>query len=171
MVDLLQGTSNAFPAFPLTNGSHVIVSTTDIEEAGEYEVRITADFEFYKDILAWEYAETNYESFTVIIEDPCISATLTIDPQILSSSAITYNIGDAAIIESLDLNHVISSETITTCPPIVLTLINQNTGTHPDSEVFNLDSETSIMTIYTNNTQKQGIVALNLQAQYEGIYY
>ena len=77
--------------------------------------------------------------FFVKIIDPCKTATFTIDPAILSSTAIEYSLNYPAIIETLDDSFVTSSETIITCPGIEVIVYNNNIvddSSTPDLEVF-----------------------------------
>ena len=62
------------------------IQTDDPSSTGTYLLKIVAEFN--------GYPLTNVEhNFTVTINDPCLIATLTIDPTIFSSTLINYNIG------------------------------------------------------------------------------
>ena len=67
---------------------------------------------------------------SVVINDPCYDATLTIDPSILSSyptsTTIDYVIGDPMITETFDKTKITSSDTSGNCPDIQVSFWEQN---------------------------------------------
>ena len=73
--------------------------------------------------------------------NPCIAADLTINPSILSSLAIEYEVFDTPYEETFDSSEVTSTETTATCPPVVLTVTDQ-AGNPLPSPLFEYDSIT-----------------------------
>ena len=98
---------------------------------------MTAD---YKDA---GYTNQAMFSFTLLIKDPCTDATWTIEPAILSSTALTYGLYYPTMIEILDDSFVISSVAIGYCPEIEFVVYNNiivDDTSIPDVDVFYFDS-------------------------------
>ena len=108
----------------------------------------------------------------MIIENPCKLATLSIDPAILSSTALSYDIGEPAHLELLDVALVTSSETIfENCPPIEFSITVKDPSDTLDIDVISIDSKSNTLSIQTSELEKAGTTALLLQAQYEEVGY
>ena len=67
-------------------------------------------------------------TWTLTTVNPCKTATLTIQPSILSTTAIEFVIGSPDAAETLDVAQVVSSETDAICPAIVLSVTDSMDG-------------------------------------------
>ena len=68
----------------------------DIEKAGTYPLRLSVRY----DGDPAHYTNVKTLDFSVELVNPCIEAELTIDPSILTSTSIHYEVFDAPHVES-----------------------------------------------------------------------
>ena len=92
--------------------------TSNLADVEDIQVTVMAHYKYHK---AWALITiASNPSFIInIIEDPCLTATLTIDQLILSATIINFEItAIAAYSETLDLTapKVTSSESSVICP-------------------------------------------------------
>ena len=85
-------------------------------------------------------AYTNYGilTFTHTVDDPCQSATITIDPSIISANPINYSITYPLHLETM-LYTKISHDSHVDCPNLLYELTNQD-GTSIDLSIFTVTS-------------------------------
>ena len=69
-------------------GLHLTMQTDNPSKAMTYNMILWATFNGITNSIP-----NDNTPFTVVIDNPCAAATLTIDPTILSSTSITYTIG------------------------------------------------------------------------------
>lgn len=91
----------------------------DLNKAGSYPLRLFAHYEGDEK----HYANPGTLDFTIVLVDPCIAATLTIDDSVVTSDVITYYLGDSPDQQSFLDEKVTSTEVITTCPDIVFYVV------------------------------------------------
>ena len=111
-LDILNDNGTAFDSsvFTFTSGTGIFaIETSDTGKVGTYNLKVTAK---YTGVAYTNIAEL---LFTVIIDDPCQTATFTVDPTILTSLAISYDIFDPTHIETLDYAKVTSTGSVD-CP-------------------------------------------------------
>ena len=88
------------------------ISSSDPTDASTYSRYILAMYDGYTNSARLD--------FTVTLIDTCAATTLTIASDILTSTAISYEIGAPAHVETLNLSKVTASPTpVLPCPGIV----------------------------------------------------
>ena len=93
-----QPDSSIFTFNPTTSSVEFETFSDDIQQAGTYQLRLTASYEGNPN----HYTNTATLDFEVELVNPCIDADLTIDPSILSTLTIEYEVFDTAHEETFD---------------------------------------------------------------------
>ena len=107
--------------------------------------------------------------FDVVLVDTCATASLSIDPTILSSTSLIYNIREAMLVETMDPNLVIASPPpLTPCPPTEFAFDDQ-TGSPIDPSAFSYDIASSEFRIYSTDYGIAAIYPLRLTVKYQGM--
>ena len=112
------------------------------------------------------YDNSNTFDFVVQLINPCLTATLTIDPSIMTSP-IQYEVFDNPHEEIFEQSDVTSSETTTTCPPFVFILTDQQGNALP-TPLFDYYDSTTTLSIETDDVNEAGTYDLRLSVAYEG---
>ena len=86
------------------------IYSADHTKADLYLMRITAKYEGYTNIAVLD--------FQVTVLDACAAATLSINDDILTSLAISYDIGSAQHDETFDEAEVTATPPVTGCPAV-----------------------------------------------------
>ena len=85
----------------------------------------------------------------------------------LSSLAISYDIGANAHEETMSSTHVSESPSVSGCGTMTYSFTNEN-GTAVDSAVFTYSSSDTQLTVYSTDATKAGVYDLTLKAVYDG---
>lgn len=124
------------------------VETTDIAKAGIYTVETRAVTPLGVDTGIGN-------SFQITIIDPCESASLIFDSAIVPNP-YEYVLFGTPDVQTIPISDVSSSETIATCPPILLTVVKADlTGIDGEIFVYNAGAETLIT--YSTDQLKIGL--------------
>ena len=159
-LDILNDNGTAFDSsvFTFTSGTGIFaIETSDTGKVGTYNLKVTA-----------KYTGASYTSiaellFNVIVDDPCSTSTLTIDPTIIPSLSLNYQIGYAQDVQTFIQSKV--SPTLADCPAFLFTLTTQ-AGSAPDATIFTY-SASSLTTLSTDLTQAS-TYPLRLTVRYTG---
>ena len=131
----------------------------DTTKVAPYTLKVTAQY-------TGAYTNIAEQAFTVIIVDTCTTATLSIDPSILSTLTITYNISYTTHIEILDVS-LVSSTGSSNCPSYVFSFTDQSNAAI-DGTVFTYDEPNLEFETYSANLAKAGQFPLRLKVRYDG---
>lgn len=123
------------------------IETPDIAKAQVYSVQTRAVTPFGVDTGIGN-------SFFVTIVDPCIGASLTFDPT-MTPSPYDYLLLSPADVRSIPVSKVLSTETLATCPPVVLTIVKDDL-TPIDAVIFTHDAVGETLTSASSDELKIG---------------
>ena len=107
--------------------------------------------------------------FTINVRDPCIDASMTISPSILTSTTIDYYTYKPADVQTLSTSYVSSTESSSACPSIILEVIMTD-ETEIDLEVFTFDPALLTFTTETSDLEKIAEYEFTLTAKYTILY-
>ena len=115
-------------------------------------------------------------TFTVLINDPCMTATFDLSTGVVPTSTEQYTIGDTAKVTTLDLTSIVYSTSVSICPARVYTLMDVTDSSSPiapDSSVFALSETTNTYTINTHSVDRAdaGTHTFELTVKYDGAAY
>ena len=104
--------------------------------------------------------------------DPCIVATLSIKPQILTAVDLIYNITDPAHRETLLDVEVASNETTATCCPDIVFEVVTIGGEAIDRNVFTYTASAQTFDTYSLDLSLHGnVYNMRIRAKYDGSIY
>ena len=110
------------------------INTADLAVIGTYTVTTTCMTHNGSD------SGVSFDFQIDVQQDPCLLATLTIDPSTLTSNPYTYVIDDPADVQTFNDSAVSSSETVHPCPTdFEFTIMNRD-GSAFDTNLFTWDS-------------------------------
>lgn len=124
------------------------VETQDTTKAGVYTVETRAVTPLGVDTEIGN-------SFKVTIIDPCVSASLTFNTAIVPDP-YEYVLFGTADVQPILVSDVSSSETIATCPQLVLTVIKADLGAI-DGDIFVHNAVAETLTTYSTDKLKIGL--------------
>ena len=111
---------------------------------------------------------TNYaiSDFNVTLESGCLEAVITPNSKVMSSTNITYIVGDDAIEDELNPRYVTLNMPERYCPRYIFSLTNKD-GSAIDDELFTLDQKRNKLKIFTESFGKIGKYKLTLVVQFD----
>ena len=107
------------------------------------------------------YTNYNIHDFNVTLESGCIEATILPTSKVVSSTNITFVIGDEAIEDEMNLRGISLSMPERLCPKYILSLVNSD-NSELDNELFTFDQKRNKLTIFTESWGKIGKYELTL---------
>ena len=103
--------------------------------------------------------------FTVIVSEPCLAVTFSIDPSIIAA-ATTYYLGEPTLsFPALDQTKITPSKTLASCPALQFD-IKTNGNAAIDSTVFTFASD--VLDVYTTDSTKISSYNMVILVKYFG---
>ena len=151
------------------------IDTADSTKAGTYPLVMHAYSDGYTGTVTFGFFEVTLIApalppappaveETISSSSNCNDTNLFIDEEIISSTEITYTVGDSPHVEKLDMEKINSTAS---CPEVKLELINLEYLAPLDNQVFNFDNNKNEIRIETNDQNNQGEYILLLTARYD----
>ena len=111
---------------------------------------------------------TNYAiiDFNVTLESGCLEAVITPNSNVMTSTNITYVVGDDAIEDELNPRYITLNMPERYCPKYIFSLTNKD-GSSIDAELFTLDQKMNRLQIFTESWGKIGKYKLTLVVQFD----
>ena len=134
--------------------------SSDIAKISTYSYKVVAKY------TGAAYTNTGEQAFQIVIDDPCSTATLTVDDTIFSSLAISYKIFYPTQIETLDVAKVTSTGSVN-CPAYLFTFTDQSNAAI-DGTVFTYDEPNLEFETASTNMTKAAVYPLRLSVRYDG---
>ena len=104
-IEMRDGTSLDTELFTLDQSVNALVTnSSDYLKIKTYEMRLTVA---YNEV---GYTNFGFLDFEVIVDDPCSIAVLSVDPNIVPISSISYGIGNESITETFEVSMLSSTE-------------------------------------------------------------
>ena len=111
---------------------------------------------------------TNYaiSDFNVTLESGCLEAVITPNSNVMTTTNITYIVGDDAIEDELNPRYISLNMPERYCPKYIFSLTNKD-GSSIDAELFTLDQKRNKLLIFTESWGKIGKYKLTLVVQFD----
>jgi hypothetical protein len=137
------------------------VQSNDLSLAGTYTITVSA-----KSPALAVLSPTL--SFQLVLVNPCLAATFTIDPSIIAAST-TYTLADPQFsFTTLDYSKITANDVLATCPALQLDILTSADAVI-DSAVFNFATE--ILKVYSTDSTKIKTYNMRLKVKYIGAIY
>lgn len=138
----------------------ISVSSAAIADAGSYNFKATA---YYVNYLAVK----DEKQFSIEVVDPCKTATIDLNSDVVPNSKPSYTIGAGADVQQFDFSKASVSVTTVACPSLVFQLTKKD-GSSLDASLFTFDGANEQLVTSSDDLSKARSYDLRLTATMDG---